>query len=391
MILLFFEQSGITFEIVNVFFFDQKNIKTKCQNRNYHAVALRLDSQAIIKTKDAQVELSSGALSFMPARLDYERISKKDKFLVVDFCSKDIDFGDIEYFYPENTEKYRVLFEKAHRIWSQKKTGYRYMAASVFNEILAEAHKDTTITELQKSGIYQSVKYIDDNMFKTDFNLFHSLPIKPLPFKYYFIPVLVGAVCGAAAILFSKAAIAVRRFGSKAKMPILAQVLLIFAGAFLLAIFFEDAAFSGHDLIETLFSAEPIWYALLILIAVRAAMLIFSNSIGVTGGLFVPLLTLGALLGAVCLAFFNLAGGQVGEYSVYFILTGLAAFIASANKMPLTVTLFTAEIICGFKNILPVALAVSVSYLIFYLARQKDLTEVICEELYEKNKNPERN
>jgi len=171
MILLFFEQSGITFEIVNVFFFDQKNIKTKCQNRNYHAVALRLDSQAIIKTKDAQVELSSGALSFMPARLDYERISKKDKFLVVDFCSKDIDFGDIEYFYPENTEKYRVLFEKAHRIWSQKKTGYRYMAASVFREILAEAHKDTTITELQKSGIYQSVKYIDDNMFKTDFNL----------------------------------------------------------------------------------------------------------------------------------------------------------------------------------------------------------------------------
>jgi len=228
-------------------------------------------------------------------------------------------------------------------------------------------------------------------VFKTDFNLFHSLPIKPLPFKYYFIPVLVGAVCGAAAILFSKAAIAVRRFGSKAKMPILAQVLLIFAGAFLLAIFFEDAAFSGHDLIETLFSAEPIWYALLILIAVRAAMLIFSNSIGVTGGLFVPLLTLGALLGAVCLAFFNLAGGQVGKYSVYFILTGLAAFIASANKMPLTVTLFTAEIICGFKNILPVALAVSVSYLIFYLARQKDLTEVICEELYEKNKNPERN
>ena len=159
----------------------------------------------------------------------------------------------------------------------------------------------------------------------------------------------------------------------------------------MLAIFFEDAAFSGHDLIETLFSAEPIWYALLILIAVRAAMLIFSNSIGVTGGLFLPLLTLGALLGAVCLSFFNLAGGQVGEYAVYFILTGVAAFIASANKMPLTVTLFTAEIVCGFKNILPIALAVSVSYLIFYLARQKDLTEVICEELYEKNKNPERN
>ena len=228
-------------------------------------------------------------------------------------------------------------------------------------------------------------------VFKTDFNLFHSLPIKPLPFKYYFIPVLVGAVCGAAAILFSKAAIAVRRFGSKAKMPILAQVLLIFAGAFLLTIFFADAAFSGHDLIETLFSAEPIWYVILILIVVRAAMLIFSNSGGITGGLFVPLLTLGALLGAVCLAIFNLAGGQLGEYAEYFILTGLAAFIASANKMPLTVTLFTAEIICGFKNILPVALAVLVSYLIFYLVRQKDLTEVICEELYEKNKNPERN
>ncbi len=228
-------------------------------------------------------------------------------------------------------------------------------------------------------------------IFKIDFNLFNGLPIKPLPFKYYFIPVLVGAVCGAAAILFSKAAIAVRRFGSKAKMPILVQVLLIFAGAFLLGVFFEDAAFSGHDLTITLFSAEPILKAAIILIAVRAAMLIFSNSCGITGGLFVPLLTLGALLGAACLVIFNLAGGQAGEYGVYFILAGLAAFIASANKMPLTITLFTAEIICGFKNILPVALAVSVSYLIFYLVRQKDLTEAICEELYKKIKNPERN
>ena len=76
---------------------------------------------------------------------------------------------------------------------------------------------------------------------------------------------------------------------------------------------------------------------------------------------------------------------------MYFIITGLAAFIASANKMPLSVTLFTAEIVCGFKNILPVLLAVSVSYLIFHLVRQKELTEVICEELYEKNKSPERN
>ena len=229
------------------------------------------------------------------------------------------------------------------------------------------------------------------NIFKIDFNLFHKLSLKPLPFKYYFIPIIVGAVCGAAAILFSRAAIAVRRFIGKAKVPILVQIFLTFSVAFLLAVFFEDAAFSGHDLIETLFSAEPIWYATLILIAVRATMLIFSNSQGITGGLFVPLLTLGALLGAACLAIFNLAGVQVGEYAVYFIITGLAAFIASANKMPLSVTLFTAEIVCGFKNILPVLLAVSVSYLIFHLVRQKELTEVICEELYEKNKSPERN
>lgn len=228
-------------------------------------------------------------------------------------------------------------------------------------------------------------------IFKIDFNLFHSLSIKMLPLKYYFIPLLVGVVCGIFAILFSKAAIALKRFNSKAKTPLIIRLLIVFTVAFLLALFFNDAALSGHDLIDTLFLARPIWYVVFILIILRMAMLIISNSLSITGGLFVPILTIGALFGTVCLAGFNLAGGQAGGYEVYFILTGLAAFIAATNKMPLTVTLFTAEIICGFENVLPVILAAGISYLIFTLSHQKDLTEVVCEEIYENNKSPERN
>ncbi len=222
-------------------------------------------------------------------------------------------------------------------------------------------------------------------VFGIDFNLFHSLSVKMLPLKYYFIPILVGVVCAVFAILFSKAAIALRRLNSKSKTPLIIRLSVVFTAAFLLALFFSDAAFSGHDLIDALFLASPIWYVILVLIVLRTAMMITSNSLGITGGLFVPLLTIGALFGAACLAGFKLAGGYAGEYEVYFILTAFAAFIAATNKMPLTITLFTAEIICGFENVLPVVLAVGISYVIFMLSRQKDLTEVVCENI-----NPER-
>ncbi len=227
-------------------------------------------------------------------------------------------------------------------------------------------------------------------IFGLDFALFHGIKLEALPFKMYFIPLVAGVICGLGAVAFTKAAVGLRKVRSTLKIPLLVQVMVVFATTFIAVALMRDTGASGHDLIEKFLEHSGVWYILLILISLRVALLIFSNSVGVTGGLFVPILALGALLGALIISLFTLAGFDFGGYAVYFVLTAMAAFIAAANKMPITITVFTAELFCGFENALPVLIASLVSYGVFRLFCKKDLNEEVCEEFHKDNKNPER-
>ena len=71
-----------------------------------------MDSDVTLETEDKQIELSSGALTFVPAGLDYVRRVEKDVFLVVDFVSNGALNTEIEYFYPNDRAKYKILFER---------------------------------------------------------------------------------------------------------------------------------------------------------------------------------------------------------------------------------------------------------------------------------------
>ena len=67
---------------------------------------------------------------------------------MVDFISCGAKHNEIEYFYPQDRTKYRNLFERIYKIWSEKKP---------------ELYSDMRI--------HSSLKYIDTNCFRMDFSL----------------------------------------------------------------------------------------------------------------------------------------------------------------------------------------------------------------------------
>ena len=168
---MFFEQESFPFEIVNVFFFDQRNTRNRNFNRKYDALSFRLEGEAVLEGDNTYAEVSEGALTYVPAELDYVRTAAKDKFLVVDFVSYGAKNKEIEFFYPQDRGKYKNLFERIYKIWSDKKTGYRHKAASVLSEILCETYRDKKPEQFSDVRIYPSVKYIDEHCFSQDLSL----------------------------------------------------------------------------------------------------------------------------------------------------------------------------------------------------------------------------
>ena len=189
---------------------------------------------------------------------------------------------------------------------------------------------------------------------------------KILPLKYIWIAVLIGLICGICANLLTNIYRITRKFANNHlnKIPKSLKIILIFV---LVGIFgFVDGSFigSGHSLIEEILSRHAVWYVILLAFFVRSMLMIVANNSGISGGMFVPTLALGAIITSLVSDGLIALGAIDDDYYSILVIIGIASFLAASSKIPLTALTFAAEALCVVSNLLPVAAGVVVSYLV---------------------------
>jgi H+/Cl- antiporter ClcA len=214
--------------------------------------------------------------------------------------------------------------------------------------------------------------------------LFPKMQLVTLGIRDIWIPFAVGIVIGLLAVLFLK----YYRIIKKQVIRILKRIskaYLIFAVFAITLIFgFFSSAFvsTGYDLMLSLFEGGKAIYALLLILIVRATLTLFANSSGITGGLFVPILALGAISSALIGRVLILLGlGQ--EYWVIIIALGITACISAMMKMPLTAIVFAVEALSCYENILYVIVVAVVSYVITEFFGVQSITDKVIEHRME--------
>lgn len=183
---------------------------------------------------------------------------------------------------------------------------------------------------------------------------------------FLWVPMVVGIICGIVAIFFTKAyricGGLVR--GRLARVPFVVKIVVIFLLTVVIGFFSADSVGSGHALVDVLIEGGGVWYLLILCFAIRAVMMMLANNSGITGGLFVPTLTFGAIIGALIgMALLRLGLIDAAQYEITVVI-GMVAFMASASRTPITAVVFAAEALCGFAYVLPVAIGVAVAYVI---------------------------
>ncbi|MDE7454782.1 MAG: chloride channel protein, partial [Clostridia bacterium] len=144
-----------------------------------------------------------------------------------------------------------------------------------------------------------------------------------------------------------------------------------------------NALFGGGGLIVKLTDAQMFsWYIIFILLLMRFFMIAFSTSSGATGGVFIPMLSIGALLGALCGKWFMAMGMSEKLYPTVVMLC-MTAFMGAATRAPLTALVFMVECTWDFSNLFYVGITVFVSYLICELVKVEPLYDVLLERMLE--------
>ena len=250
---------------------------------------------------------------------------------------------------------------------------------------LEEAHRRFSTTLLTVASISVLAGTVTQKalsaIFDADTTAFDLTISEVLPLRSLWAALIIGAVCGGAALLFTRFYRLVKKT-SKAKLgkvPFSAKLIVIFAVTAVLGFFSANFIGTGHSLIEAILHGKTVWYAILLAFFVRAILMISASNEGVSGGIFVPSLTFGAMIASLLADAFIALRLIDGQYYTILIVVGMASFLSASSRTPITAITFAAEALCIASNILPVIGGVVVSYIVAEVSGKTSFAETVIE------------
>lgn len=224
-------------------------------------------------------------------------------------------------------------------------------------------------------------------------SVFDAFTFVQLPMLSYLYVVLAAVVSGLFGVGFYKLGFLARKLFSKftalkgtAKM----LVPFLFAGvAGLISIY---AMGGGHGLIEVLGSkstdtvtsvfssivSSPIVLTLIIVLVLRLISTVLNLGSGVPCGIFIPMLALGACIGALLSKLCEVMGMDP-IYADCIVMISMATFFTAVVKAPLTAIVMVVELTWQFTMLIPVILGVSIGYMISEIFKMKPMYDALLE------------
>ncbi|MBE6535830.1 MAG: hypothetical protein E7677_04335 [Ruminococcaceae bacterium] len=211
--------------------------------------------------------------------------------------------------------------------------------------------------------------------------LFDISTIAPLSLKFIFAPLIVGLICGGISIVFTRLYCLIeelmRTLLKKVSLKIVFPILFAFISV--VGFFLSDTLGTGHSLSESLLHTEMLWYILILVFLVRALIMIIANTSGVTGGIFLPALAFGAIIGSLCAKAMIALGIIAPEHYTLIVVLGITAFLGASSRIPITACVLAIESLGGINNVIYVVLAVTVAFLAVELSGIEDFTDIVLE------------
>lgn len=284
-------------------------------------------------------------------------------------------------------------FAKKHRAWDRYSmtggacAGFAVATGAPVSGILfsvEEAHQRITpniIIVASSSVLFANITTkLLCPLFGIREHLFDILDLPALEIKNYWLPLVIGLAVGLFSVLFLYYYRVIDKFHDKVlqRVPYFAKIFTIFTVTIIFGLVSFAFVSTGHELIvEIGMGHYAIWFLILVLL-VRTTLTLSANASGITGGTFIPILAIGALVASILGKMFLYWGLDSSLYTTIVVL-GITACIAGAMKMPLTAIVFSLEALSCHDNVVPVIIVSFVAFLMTEIFEVKSISDVIIE------------
>lgn len=199
--------------------------------------------------------------------------------------------------------------------------------------------------------------------------------IGTVPIGLYPRIVLLGVVLGLASGLYYVLMQACYRVYGKLGLYIVFRPIPAFLVSFVLFLAFPAVLGGGSTLLPTLLANDHTWLFLLVLFAVKLLFSLISFTSGVPGGIFLPILIQGGILGCLFAQLFG------GEFNAFFIVLAMAGYLTAVMRNPLTSMLLIFEMTQRVSYFLPLAICCLCAYYTANALGTKPIYEYLLQNL----------
>lgn len=212
--------------------------------------------------------------------------------------------------------------------------------------------------------------------------VFHFQITEYLPQNYYWLLILLGILVGVSGVFYNWGMLKAQELYRK--IPLLKEtgrLLIAFLTAGVLGLVMPSVLGSGSGLIASLTKGEMVLGMVVLTLVVKFLFSAVSFGSGAPGGIFFPLLILGALLGAV----FAMTGAEFfGLDPVYinnFVLLGMTGFFTAIVRAPLTGVILLFEMSGSISQMLSLSIVSVTAYIVATLMRSEPIYDSLLKRI----------
>lgn len=207
--------------------------------------------------------------------------------------------------------------------------------------------------------------------------------VEPVPLRILPLVALFGCIAGLMGVLFNKALVAAMKLREQLHVSRAVAGAFVGAVAGLLLIYFPDVTGVGHEVTERLlaghFTSEHIILGALAVFAGRLVLTVLSYATGVPGGIFAPLLVMGAFLGFAYGFVAQMLLPSASISPAVFATIGMCGMLAGSVRAPLTGVVLIVEMTSEYGLLYALLLGSFAAYLVAEVVRDEPIYERLLE------------
>lgn len=207
--------------------------------------------------------------------------------------------------------------------------------------------------------------------------VFNFQDISVIELKHYWIVVILGIVLGLFGKLYQICVPFMQGIYDKIQLKFI-KTAIPFVLAGIIGFICPMLLGGGNDIIASI-SAKTALSSLIILLIARFVFSILSFCSGVPGGIFLPLLTLGAICGAATGNVFDMLGLGFGTDN--YIMLGMAGYFSAVVRSPITGILLICEMTGSAENLLPLMLISLIAYVTAGLLKSEPIYDTLLNRM----------